>query len=205
MIMLGIVARREIARAREVASREPVRLSDHTWRMLAQSGHRVGPERAAVTVVEFVDFQCPSCERFAKVIAGLRHRYPNDLAVVYRHLPLPYHKHAYAAARAAECAADQGRFEAFHDALFANQGGLDTVGWTALARTAQVHDLVAFETCRSRDDSVSAIQADVVAASRLGATHTPTVVVNGWWIRGGVPRAPRMDSIVRAELVTRKP
>ena len=60
------------------------------------------------------DFQCPACLQLQGLLEKRQAKHPGDLAISYQYLPLPYHRRAAAAARAAECAADQGRFEPFH-------------------------------------------------------------------------------------------
>jgi hypothetical protein len=89
----------------------PVSAAVGNWADLEQAGHRIGPASAKLTIVEFGDFECPACGEFEHTLQQVRRAYPKDVAVVFRHWPLPYHKLAYPAARAAECAADQGRFE----------------------------------------------------------------------------------------------
>ena len=86
---------------------------------------QVGPDDALVTIVEFSDFQCPFCSRVEPTIQALRRRYGNDLRVVWRNGPLPFHDHAQLAAEAAmEAYAQRGHdgFWHFHDALFADRG-----------------------------------------------------------------------------------
>lgn len=80
-----------------------------------------GPENAVVTIVEYSDFQCPYCARFASVMAQLKADYPDDIRLVYRHFPLAsIHDKALMATQAAEAAGLQGKFWQMHDFLFAN-------------------------------------------------------------------------------------
>src|SRR5690606_11212295 len=72
--------------------------------------HILGPADAPLTVVEYLDYECPFCARATGVIHELRERFGDDLRYVVRHLPLPdMHPHAEQAAVAAEAAAEQGR------------------------------------------------------------------------------------------------
>ncbi|WP_433431569.1 Na+/H+ antiporter NhaA [Nonomuraea sp. CA-141351] len=83
--------------------------------------HVRGPEDAAVTIVEYGDFECPYCGRLHPILEELRQKNP-DVRLVFRHFPLPtLHPRATAAAIVSEAAADQGRFWEMHDILYDNQ------------------------------------------------------------------------------------
>ncbi len=140
----------------------------------------MGPSTAALTVVEFADFQCPACKQLHILLKRYREKYPNDFAISYHYVPLPYHPMAYPAARAAECAAAQGRFEQYHDQLFAHSSNLKTADFPVLAEKVGVTDLEAFKSCVARTDSVARIKEDIrIASQDLKITGTPTTLVNG--------------------------
>lgn len=116
--------------------------------------------------------------------------------MVYRHLTLPSHPFAEAAARASECASDQGRFEKMHDILFASQQHLGKVDWRNFARDAGVEDMQLFDKCM-KDDSISRrIQRDGDTARKLGMRGTPSILVNGGVQLSGVPSGPMLDSLL---------
>ncbi|HAA57099.1 MAG TPA: thioredoxin, partial [Myxococcales bacterium] len=69
---------------------------------------------------EFSDFQCPFCNRGAKTIDQIKKAYAGKVRVVFKHLPLPFHKQAHLAAQASMAAHAQGKFWPYHDKLFAN-------------------------------------------------------------------------------------
>lgn len=80
-----------------------------------------GSEDAAVTIVEYSDFQCPYCNQLAPVLDELKKAYPDDVRLIFRHFPLAsIHDKALLAAQAAEAAGKQGKFWEMHDFLFAN-------------------------------------------------------------------------------------
>jgi protein-disulfide isomerase len=84
--------------------------------------HVLGARHAPVVVVEYGDFQCPTCKQAAPSVKLLLERFANRVLFAYRHFPLEEaHPYALAAAEAAECAGEQGRFWEMHDLLFANQ------------------------------------------------------------------------------------
>lgn len=170
------------------------------WRTYVD-GQRIGPADAPVTIVEFSDFECPYCRQTADQLRTLRRKYPRDVAVVYRHFPLPYHSKAVTAARASLCASRQGRFEAYHDAIFANQDSLGSIGWARLAEAAAVPDLAAFRSCVDRTDPVPQIERDLKAGKRLGVSATPTFLVNDQLIQGAPPGA--LEQLVERALDTR--
>jgi protein-disulfide isomerase len=109
------------------------------------------------------------------------------VALVYRHYPLPYHKNAVPAAQASVCAARQGRFEEYHDALFAQQDSLGLIPWTRLASTAGVPDVAEFQSCMQSSVPGSEIERDLQAGTRLGVRGTPAILVNERFISGAPP------------------
>jgi protein-disulfide isomerase len=117
------------------------------------------------------------------------------VALLYRHWPLPNHRFAFPAARASECAAKQGRFEAFHDVLFAQQDSLPAKSFAQFAREAGDPNLAAFERCASSQQPVVAIERDLAEARRIGGTGTATIVINGMLIR-----APYSDGSLAAQV-----
>jgi protein-disulfide isomerase len=169
------------------------------WQAIAAAGTRMGPPTAPVTITEFSDFQCPYCRRLAPVLKELRARYPSEVAVSYRHFPIPRHQHARIAAQASECAAAQGRFEAFHDALFAQVDSIGRLPWGRFARSAGVIDATRFDSCLADSTFKGRIEADIAAGNQLGVTGTPTVLVNQWRLVGA-PTRQALDSLIRLEL-----
>jgi predicted DsbA family dithiol-disulfide isomerase len=150
-------------------------------------GPSKGPADATVTIVEFSDFQCPFCSRVLPALEELMERYPQDVRIVYRHMPLDrIHSRARPAAEASLCAEDQGKFWAYHDLLFANAR---TLGDADLKRFAQEADLDvdAFEQCVSDRTFQAAVEKDVQAARAIGVTGTPAFVVNGVVLSGAMP------------------
>src|SRR5260221_12635942 len=89
------------------------------------SDHSLGPHAAPVTLVEYGDFECPSCKQAAPVVRLLLSDFPDRLRFVFRHFPLEEgHPHALNAAQAAECAGGQGKFWPMHALLFEHQHSL---------------------------------------------------------------------------------
>src|SRR5258708_29974591 len=88
--------------------------------------HLRGPGSAAISLVEYGDFECPYCRAAEPIVAGLMAALGDQLSVTFRHFPLSQvHPHARHAAEVAEAAASQGKFWEMHDTLFARQDALE--------------------------------------------------------------------------------
>jgi len=169
------------------------------WQSIAADGHRVGPKDAPVDIVVFFDYQCPYCHEAMATLDTIRQRYSGRVAVSFRHLPLSIHPQAAPAARAAECAAEESRFEAYHNLLFAHRTRLGQVAWDSLAAVVGVKDLDAFQSCVANRRPETRIERDVGTAQRLGFRSIPTIIVNGRVLRGSPP-TEMLDRLVRAAL-----
>jgi protein-disulfide isomerase len=148
------------------------------WADYAVGGNRVGPSQAPVTLIVFSDYQCPSCRQLFVKMEMIRRTYPEDVAVVWRHLPLEGHPFAVPAARASVCAAKAGRFEAMHSLLFLMPDSLGVVSWPSLALRAGIPDTIAFGACLGHSDTQARINNDLAAARAVHAVATPTLLVN---------------------------
>jgi protein-disulfide isomerase len=165
---------------------------------LAAIGQVMGRADAPVKIVEFSDFQCPFCARAQEVIEKVRRRHPDRVAVVFRHFPLDaIHPHARTAAMASECAAEQGRFHAYHDALFARQDSIGVRAWDAFATEAGVRDLPAFRECVVSRRHAAAVERDARVAAELGLQVTPSLIVDGE-LRPGLPTEEDLERWVLA-------
>jgi protein-disulfide isomerase len=155
---------------------------DNPLLALTAEDHVVGDPAARVTVIEYGDFQCPVCGRFARETyptVGEDYIATGRVRWVYRHFPLrSVHPDAEAAAQASECAAAQARFWDYHDVLFTNQAAL---GAEDLNRYADELGLAvaAFDECRSSGLQTARVQRDVASGQALGVTGTPTFFING--------------------------
>ena len=85
-------------------------------------GHFRGPENAQVTLVEFGDYQCPSCGAFHPIVQEVLHRYPTQVRLEFHHFPLvTVHPNTMLASQAVEAAGEQGKYWEMHDAVFEHQ------------------------------------------------------------------------------------
>lgn len=93
--------------------------------VLNPDDHVLGDMNAKVTLIEYSDFQCPFCDKFFRETYPLLKKEYVDtgkVRLVYRHFPLSFHPLAEPAARASECANEQGKFWEMHDGIFKLQG-----------------------------------------------------------------------------------
>jgi protein-disulfide isomerase len=147
----------------------PVHAADHT----------LGPDHAPVIIVEYGDYECTRCKSAAPAVKMLLDDYADKVRFVFRHFPLEdAHPHALAAAEAAECAGEQGKFWEMSDLLFANQthlqgkhlhGYADQLGLDMAQFTAEMDDHVYLQRIREHVDG----------GKRSRVRGTPGFFVNG--------------------------
>jgi protein-disulfide isomerase len=162
----------------------------------------LGPDAAPVTIVQFADYQCPYCHRAQVTIDELMTRYQGQVRLVHRDFPLDGHGRAVAAARAARCAGEQGRFWEYHRNLMTVRGDLSDGDLTARAAAFQL-DPGTFATCLASDRHDAAIRASLAEGSRMGVTGTPTYFINGQMLAGARPSS-EFRRMIEGELA-RKP
>ncbi len=142
-----------------------------------------------VTVIVFSDFQCPYCKRVSSTLDDLLRAYPSDVRIVYRHLPLPFHRQAMPAALAAAAADRQGRFWAMHDLLFANASRLEELAKNDFQELARQLGLDLGQYLNDYNDPglQRLVDDDIDVAGRFGATGTPSFFINGRKMSGARP------------------
>lgn len=147
-----------------------------------------GAAQAPVTIIEFSDFECPYCRRNVPILKELLGKYPGKLKLVYRDFPGPNHQQALSAAEAAQCAAEQGQFWEYHDALFTRQA--PAIGWNffALAEELGLHQS-RFSACMKENRYREEVLKDLQDGLKLGVTSTPTFFINGRPLVGARPLA----------------
>jgi protein-disulfide isomerase len=145
---------------------------------------------ALVTVVMIGDLQCPFCARAVATLDTLRGLYGDDVRIVWRNNPLPFHAAAMPAAEAAvEARAQRGDagFWRLHDAVYTNQrAGLSAPLLERLA-VEQGLDVARLRAALADHRHEATVRADMALAARLGATGTPTFFINGRPLTGAQP------------------
>lgn len=141
--------------------------------------HILGPASAPVTVIEYGDFECPSCGQAHAALTILLHRFGDRVRLVFRNFPqIGIHPHAEIAAEAAEAAGAQGRFWPFHDLLFAHQDRLKGTHLRRYAAQAGL-DLERYDYEMNDHVYLQRVQEHVGGGERLGIHAMPTFYVNG--------------------------
>jgi protein-disulfide isomerase len=161
-----------------------------------------GPVDAPVQLVAFMDFECPFCRRAAQDgFTALRQRFPDDVRVVFRHLPLPAHRAADGAARAAVAADLQGQFWPFTERLLAaDTTRLDRATFIATARAVGL-DEARFLADLDGPAAAATVREDMLLARQLGAAATPSFFLNGRFV-DGFRDVDALVAEVAAELAT---
>jgi protein-disulfide isomerase len=141
--------------------------------------HIRGSDDAAVTLVEYGDFECTYCGQAEQVIRELLAEQGSDVRYVWRHLPLnDVHPNAQLASEASEAAAAQGRFWEMHDALLGHQGALELADIANYARELGLDNERLFDEVR-RGEYRDRVTEDVSSADESGVSGTPTFFING--------------------------
>jgi protein-disulfide isomerase len=145
-----------------------------------------GPQEALVSIVVFEDFQCPYTKGIQPHLRALRHRFPDDLRIVFKALPLPFHQAADDLALAAFCAHEQGHFLPFHDALFERQEAALGDSLERLAESLEIA-IVPFTQCLASPRPARRLQAHARLARKVRVGATPTLFTNGRRVTGEYP------------------
>ncbi|MBE0697447.1 MAG: DsbA family protein, partial [Anaerolineaceae bacterium] len=147
-----------------------------------------GVDSAAITIIEFSDYQCPFCRQWHEdVLPQLQAKYGDKIRMVYRDFPLySIHPSAESAAIAANCAGEQNRYWDYGDLLFTHQDSLNTQTYEKLAQDLKL-DLSSFKQCIAENRYKDEVDADFNFASELGVRSTPTFFINGLAVVGAQP------------------
>ena len=141
--------------------------------------HALGPDHAPVTIVEYGDFECPSCKQAAPAVKLLFERFVGKVRVVFRHFPQEeVHPHAMHAAQAAECAGAQGKFWEMHDLLFAHQSHLKLRQLSEYAQQLQL-DMPRYTAEMDDEIYLQRVREHQHSGNDSGVRSTPTFFING--------------------------
>jgi protein-disulfide isomerase len=178
-------------------TRAKTAMADSDWSEAIRLGLRVfGDSTASVTVVQFTDLECPACRAFDNVLHTVLAGGRQDVQVLLVHFPLTMHRFAKPAARARECAHQEGAADRFTSTVFTNQDSLGLIAWTELAHRAGIGDTELIGRCAIDPAPVRRIEESVALGQRIGVRGTPTVFINGW--RFGVPSPEELEKSLDA-------
>jgi protein-disulfide isomerase len=151
---------------------------------LSDRDHVRGPATAAVTLVEYGDYECPFCGAAAPAVKEVQ-QLLGDVLFAFRHFPLTQiHPHSFQAAEAAEAAGAQGSFWEMHDLLFAHQDALALQDLFVYARALGL-DLERFARELANNTHAVRVREDLMSGIRSGVNGTPTFFINDVRHNGG--------------------
>ncbi|HWQ31739.1 MAG TPA: thioredoxin domain-containing protein [Blastocatellia bacterium] len=147
--------------------------------LLTTDGQPVlGSDRAAVTIIEFTDYECQSCAQTQPVLERLLKEYEGRVKLVVRDFPLAQHAQAFLAAEAAEAARAQGRYQEYHKLLFQHQAKLSPDELRALATQLGL-DRKKFDAALESHQYAALVQRDLEDGNHIGINATPSLFING--------------------------
>jgi protein-disulfide isomerase len=163
---------------------------------ISEEDHAQGPADAAITLVQYGDYECPYTRLSRHSVQQLQRELPDSLRFVFRHFPLEeIHPHARAASAAAEAAARQADFWTMHAYLFEHQQALEDADLRRYAVELGL-DADRFDRDRASAEVETRIQRDLASGERSGAEGTPTFYVNGIRHDGGYDLASLRSAIL---------
>ncbi len=151
---------------------------------VTSSDWTMGSSTAPVTLVEYGDFECPSCAAFSPVVKQLlSDEGPSRVYFAFRNFPLPQHANALVAAEAAGAAGLQGQFWAMHDLLYANQNDWVNLGdptsvFEGYAAKIGINTTQFLKDLKS-PDVYNRVISDLKEAQQNNLDYTPTFFING--------------------------
>lgn len=180
VVVAGVVI---LVSSRSSADRAPEDASAPA--VIRDDSHRLNsPPDAAVTFVEFLDFECEGCRAAYPIVEQLRADYGDRVEFVLRYFPLPGHVNGERAARAVEAAAQQGRLEAMYRTMYETQSqwGERRTPADDVFRGFAVElglDMAAFDAAYADPATAGRVQVDLDDGVALGVQGTPTFFVDG--------------------------
>jgi protein-disulfide isomerase len=158
-----------------------------------------GNPNAPVTIVEFTDYQCPSCGRTQPILEEVIKEYGDKVRLVARDFPLDMHQNAEKAAEAAEAAREQGKYWEYTAVLFKNQEALEVPKLKTYATQIGL-DRAKFDQALDSGKFYDKVQRDLREGEKLGVGATPTIFVNGKRLRDKTPESLKaaIDAALKA-------
>jgi protein-disulfide isomerase len=146
---------------------------------MSSQDHCQGSSTATITLVQYGDYQCPTCQSAHGIISSIQAQMGDRLRFVFRHFPQSQiHPEAYHAAEAAEAAAAQNKFWEMHACLFKHPSQLADSNLVEYAIAIDL-DVDQFLQDMSTDRHVARVQANLESGLNNGVISTPTFFING--------------------------
>ena len=163
-----------------------------------------GPEDAPITIVEFSDFQCPSCAKSQTPLKKFLGQFPNLIKVHFRYFPLPMHRAAFDAALSAECAAEQLKFWPYQEMLFQEQETWShdpdpRALFMAYANSVGI-ERNSYQKCVGDPKITQAVENDRQSGETLQVSSTPTFFINGERLVGSKQLEEQGAGVIQKQL-----
>ena len=179
----------ETQKAQQVSS-----ISEAVNALIHPHNPQLGPPDAPITLIMFIDFECPFCSLSFPILESVIETYGPALRVVFKHTPIEsIHPLAKQASVAAQCAHEQNQFWAYYRLLFSTEQ-LDTDSLITHAKTLNLN-LSTFSTCLTSEEIQKQILTDLQDGLTLKLKGTPTYIINNQKVEGVVPKET-WDSII---------
>lgn len=162
-----------------------------------EGDHVQGPASAAVTLVEYGDFECPSCGQAYPMVKEVQKHFGDQLRFVFRQFPLEQHPMAEPAAEASEFAAAHDKFWPMHDGLYENQDDLGPELFDSLAKGLHLN-AKSLEKALEDGEYEQRVSSDLEGGEASGVGGTPTFYINGRQHEGSFDAATLIRSIETA-------
>jgi protein-disulfide isomerase len=152
----------------------------------SNADHVLGDKSSKIVLIEYGDYQCPSCQGTAASLKPIVEEYKDQIAFVFRHFPLTtIHPNALAAAATAEAAGLQGKFWEMHDLLYTERDSWSNISaeertklFSGYAKGLDL-DVARFDSDITSEKVSAKINYDRALAKKLGIEGTPTIFLNG--------------------------
>lgn len=153
-----------------------------------------GSASATITIVEFVDFECPACRAFYPEFKKARAQLGDKIRYAYRMFPLPMHEHSFDAALAAVCAKEQGMYYQYSDLLMEEEG-LERKDLVRRAAELRLN-MDQYSACLNGTKSKDEVRKDLEDGGALGVNSTPTIFINDMMVQG-LPNAEQLIELIK--------
>ena len=165
---------------------------------VSERDHVAGPDTAAVTLVEYGDYECPYCRAAYPVVKAVQAELGDRLRFAFRNFPITSsHPHARRAAEAAEAAAAQGRFWEMHDHLYEHRDALEDGDLVSYAEELGL-DVERFARDLDSHEYADLVQEDFMSGVRSGVNGTPTFFIDGVRYDGASETEALLDALENA-------
>jgi len=137
---------------------------------------------APIQIIKYSDYQCPACKYYVSIEEQLKAEFGDQISLTTKHFPLNMHEYAQLAARAAEAAREQGKYQEMHDMIFAGQeqwarGNAEGM-FIGYAKSLDL-DVEQFREDMNSADMQRIVMADKREGLNLNVNSTPTFFING--------------------------